>query len=81
VELEPVVEQALDVVERVRPVVVARQLDLAPDLLVGGLLADPGDLPLQPVQLARELRAAEAREVPQPSEPLTQPQLVLSRGH
>ncbi len=81
VQLEPVVEQPLDVVERVRPVVVAGQLDLAPDLFVGGLLADPGDLPLEPLELAGDARAAEQRQVPQPPEPLTQPQLVLSRRH
>src|SRR5204862_8326412 len=81
VQLEPVVEQPLDVVERVRPVVVAGQLDLAPDLLVSGLLADPGDLPLEPLELAGDARAAEQRQVPQPPEPLAQPQLVLSRRH
>src|SRR6185312_8327403 len=59
VELEPVVEQALDVVERVGAVVVAGQLALAPDLLVGRLLADSGDLPLEPVELAGDPRAAE----------------------
>ena len=80
-QLEPVVEQPLDVVERVRPLVVARELDLAPDLLVGRLLADPVELPLEPVELAGELRSAEQRHVPQPPEPLAQPQLVLSRRH
>ena len=59
VQLEPVVEHPLDVVERVRPVVVTRELDLAPDLLVGGLLADSLDLPLQPLELAGKPRAAE----------------------
>ena len=58
-QLEPVVEHPLDVVERVRPVVVTRELDLAPDLLVGGLLADSLDLPLQPLELAGKPRAAE----------------------
>src|SRR5690242_11912653 len=49
VQLEPVLEQAVDVVERVRPVIVAGQLDLPPDLFVGRLLADAVDLPLQPL--------------------------------
>src|SRR6185437_13925230 len=72
---------ALDVVERVRAIVVPRQLDLAPDLLVGRLLADPGDLPLQAIELAGDPRAAEERKVPQATEPLAQSELVLSRGH
>jgi len=40
VHLEPVVEEPLDVVERVGTVVVPGELDLAPDILVGRLLAD-----------------------------------------
>ena len=34
VELEPVLEEALHIVERVRPLLVPSQLDLAPDFLV-----------------------------------------------
>src|SRR5581483_9011040 len=64
VQLEPVLEEPLDVVERVRTLVVACELDLPPDLLVGRLLADPVDLPLQPLELAREARAAEQGEIP-----------------
>src|SRR5262249_8595262 len=79
--LEPVVEQALDIVERVRPLVVPSELDLAPDLLVGRLLADPGDLALEPFQLPGDLRAAEQREAPQTPQALAQPQLMLSRVH
>ena len=73
VQLEPVLQQALDVVERVGPLVVPGQLDLPPDLLVGGLVADPVDLALEPLQLAGDARAAEQRQVPQPPEPLAQP--------
>src|SRR2546423_581946 len=80
-QLNPVAGQPLDVVGRVGRVVVAAQLALAPDLLVGGLPADPGDLPLEPLELAGDAGAPEQRQVPQPPEPLAQPQLVLSRRH
>ena len=60
---------------------ISGELDLAPDLLVGRLLADPGDLPLKTVELAGDLRAAEQRQSSQPPQPLAQPQLVLSWGH
>src|SRR5262249_43314090 len=69
------------VVERVRTLVVPRELDGAPDLLVGRLLADPVELALQAVQLARELRAAEQRHVAQAAQALAEAQLVLTRGH
>ena len=73
VELEPVLEEALHIVERVRPLLVSSQLDLAPDLLVGRLLPDPLDLPLQPLELAGEPCTADQREVLQAPEPLAQP--------
>jgi hypothetical protein len=38
VELEPVVEDPLDVVERVRALLVPRELDRPPDLLVRRVL-------------------------------------------
>src|SRR6201989_3616600 len=47
VQLEPVVEDPVDVVERVRAAVVARELDAPPDLLVGRLLLQPVELPLE----------------------------------
>ena len=51
VELEPVVEDPLDVVERVRALLVAGELDRAPDLLVGRVLAQPLELTLQALEL------------------------------
>ena len=60
VELDPVVEQPLDVVERVRPVLVPRELDRAPDLLVGRRGLDPLELALEPLELAGDARAARA---------------------
>ena len=62
VELEEVLEDPLDVVERVRTVLVARQLDGAPDLGIGGLGLDPVELSLQPLELAREACAAKEIE-------------------
>jgi hypothetical protein len=58
VQLEPVVQQPLDVVERVRPVGMSRELDGEPDLLVARLRDDPVELLLQSLELARQLRAA-----------------------
>src|SRR5947209_10171845 len=68
-------------VERVRPVGMAGELDGAPDLRVGRLGLDPVELPLKALQLARELRAAQKRHRTEPAEPLPKPQLVLRRGH
>ena len=62
VQLDPVVEDPLDVVERVRPVLVPGELDLRPDLLVGRLRLDPVELALEPLELAREARAAQEIE-------------------
>ena len=64
VQLDPVVEDPLDVVERVRPVLVARELDRAPDLVLGrvGLAREPLELALEPLLLAarRACRAGAA---------------------
>ena len=65
VQLEPVVEDPLDVVERVRPLLVPRELDRVPDLLVGRLGLDPVELALQPLELAGEARAAQEIEAAQ----------------
>src|SRR3954468_1757087 len=74
VELEPVVEQPLDVVERVRTVGVPRELDGAPDLLVARLGDDPVELPLEPLELAGELGSAQQRQAPQTAQLLAEPQ-------
>src|SRR5205814_638795 len=47
VQLEPVLEQPFDIVERVRARVVARELDRAPDVLVRRLLLEPVELTLE----------------------------------
>src|SRR5512145_2734838 len=81
VQLEPVVEDPLDVVERVRTLVVAGELDRAPDLLVRGLLAEALDLPLQPLELRGELRPAQELDARELGEPVSQPELgVLRHG-
>ena len=80
-QIDKIGEEATDVVERVRPVRVAGQLDGAPDLLVARLGDNPIELPLQALELAGEPRAAEQRHVAQAAQPLAQPQLVLTRGH
>ena len=52
VELEEVVEDPLDVVERVRPVEMTRELDRLPDLLGGRIRPQLVELILQPRELA-----------------------------
>src|SRR5919198_24408 len=56
VQLEPVVEQPLDVVERVGPLGVASKLDRTPDRLVARVLAQPLELPLDPLRLTVHAR-------------------------
>ena len=53
VQLEEVVDETLDVVERERTLVVARKLDGPPNLLVGLLSCDSVELLLELVDLAR----------------------------
>ena len=52
-ELEEVLEDPLDVVERVRPILVAGELDPLPDLLVGGVVLEPLELALEAFELGR----------------------------
>jgi hypothetical protein len=79
VQLDEVLQQTFDVVERIRPILVPRELDLLPDLLVGRLGLDAGELPLEPLQLARELRPSEQVEAAELAQPLAQPELRLTR--
>ena len=53
VELEEVLEDPLDVIERVRPFLMTGELDPLPDLLVGGVVLEPLELALQALELAR----------------------------
>ena len=80
VQLEPVDEHPLDVVERVRPVLVAGELDLAPDLLVGRLGLDPVELALESIELAGEARTAQEIEPAELAQPVPQPDLGIT-GH
>jgi hypothetical protein len=65
VQLDPVLEQALDVVERVRTVLMPRELDRLPDFLVGRRRLDAVELALELLELPGEARAAEQVEGPQ----------------
>ena len=57
VQLDPVVEDPLDVVERVRPLRVPRELDERPDLVLGRVRArDRVELLLEPLLLAARRR-------------------------
>ena len=79
VELDPVLEDHVDVVERIRAVGMARQLDERPDLLLGGVLPRDGvELLAQPLFLSRDAGAVEQRQALEPTEPLPQPALGLS---
>src|SRR5581483_1529825 len=78
-QLEEVVEHALDVVERIGPVCVAREQDALPDLLVGRLGRQPVELLLQPLELRGQLRAAQQPDAGELAQPLAQTQLGLGR--
>ena len=73
VELGPVVQKPLDVVERVRPVLMPGELDRPPDVLVGRLLGEPRELSLELVELRRQAGAAEQAHAAQPGQPLAEP--------
>ena len=79
VKLDPVVEQPLDVVERVRAVLVACKLDRAPDLFVRRRRLDALELALQLFELPGKPRASEQVEIPQARQALPQTQFVVSR--
>ncbi len=79
VQLDPVVEHSLDVIEGVRTIGVPGQLDRAPDLLVSRLGLNLLELALEALQLAGDLRAAEQRGAAETRQPLTQPVLGLTR--
>src|SRR5207247_2201046 len=79
VQLDPVVEQPVDVVQRVWAVLMSRELDGAPDLLVGRRSLDALELALQLLELARDPRAAQQAEIAQAREPLAQHQFGVSR--
>src|SRR5580765_3474466 len=65
VQLDPIVEEPLDVVQRVRAVLMARELDRTPDLLVGRCGLDSLELALQLLQLPGNARASEQVEIAQ----------------
>src|SRR5204863_8416931 len=64
-----------------RPVGMARELDGAPDLLVGRLGLEPLELPLEALELTGETRATEQGQAPQLPEPLAEAKLGLTRRH
>src|SRR2546422_5789215 len=72
VQLDEVIEQPFDIVERVRPLGMAGELDRAPDLLPRRLGLDALEVALQPFELAGDLRSAEEGQAPEPAQPLPQ---------
>ena len=80
VQLEPVVEDPLDVVERVGPLLMPGQLDAPPDLLVARVRAEALELTLQPLGLRRQVRAAQASHAEELRDAVAQAGLVLA-GH
>ena len=70
VELDPVLEEPLDVIERIRAILVPRELDRPPDLLVGRRGLDALQLTLQLLEVGRQPRAAEQVEATQTRQPL-----------
>src|SRR5579884_44170 len=81
VQLDPVVEDARDVVERVRPVGMAGELDRPPDPLVRRVLLQPLQLLLEARRLGVEPCAAQPREARERRQPLPQVDLVLGVAH
>src|SRR5205823_14881065 len=79
VQLDPVGENPLDVVEGVRAVGMPGELDRAPDLLVGRLGLELLELPLQSLELPGELRATEQWGAAEAVQALAQPPLGLTR--
>ena len=79
VKLEEVLEDPLDVVEGVRPVDVASELDRLPDLLRGRVGLEVVELILEARELAAELRAAQELHAAELTEALAQPHFVLAR--
>ena len=80
VQLDEVLQQALDVVEGVRTLRVTRELDQPPDLFVGGLLLDAIELSLKTLDLAGKTSATKEWQAPQAAQPLAEMDLVLT-GH
>ena len=79
VELDEVLQDPFDVVERVRAIGVACELNRAPDLLVARLGDDSVELPLEPFQLTRQAGAAKQGQAPEPAQALAQLKLGLTR--
>src|SRR6186997_836158 len=79
VQLDKVLEESLDVVEGVRALRVARQVDGPPDLLVRRLGLDPLELTLQAVELAGEPGSPKERQAAEPAQPLAEMSLGFIR--
>ena len=81
VELDEIVQEPFDVVERVRTIGMPSELDGPPDLVRArrGRGGETLELPLQALELAGQLRAAEQGQAPQPREPLAEAELRLTR--
>ena len=79
VQLEPVVEEPLHVVERVRPFRMTCELDRAPDFFVGRLRGHAVELALQALELPGKPRTAEQRQAAQLAQPFTEAELGLTR--
>src|SRR5262249_37756908 len=79
-QFDPVVEDPRHVVERVRPLLVPRELDRPPDLVLGRGLLDLELLQLlaEPLLLAGDARPAEERQARKLPQPLAQPELGVT---
>src|SRR5207248_1362705 len=77
VQLDPVVEDPLHVVERVRPVLVTRELDRAPDRLVGRVRLQSFELALEAFGFAVDARTAKERQPREPGQPVPQVDLLI----
>src|SRR5262249_5387004 len=81
VQLDPVLDEALHVVERVRAIRVTGELDRAPDRLVARVGLEPRQLALEPLALAHDADPAQERQPREAAQPLAQPDLLVALAH
>jgi hypothetical protein len=78
VEFHKVLEHSLDVIQRVRTLLVPSQLDRTPDLLIARSLLESVELALQALELARKPSTAQKRKTAKPAQALAEAKLVFS---
>src|SRR4051794_12410324 len=81
VQLDPVVDEALDVIHRVRAIGMAGELDRAPDRLVARVGLQPLQLLLEPFALTVDAHPAQKRQPRKPAQAAAEADLLLALAH